>query len=448
MPRYLPPLLTFILGGIIAIQLFPSEQADVIDQLAGFPDSDFFTQALRPWIVVFLSFMPFIAALAYSLGSTFDRYITRQFLSIFFISLSALAGIWLLIDLGENISDFKGVENRFLTIIAYYSQWSPAILMVILPYALLLALINGLGKLSKSNEIIAMIQSGTGVIRVSVPLIFAGFWSATFLICLNYHWAPGAENKRDELLARAKGQPIYQATNVLYRNPGSPRLWLVGAFPEDYQKNGRIEKVEVTTIRADGTIESRLSSERAHWGRNSREWTFEKPLIAHFFVGKSPRIEQLDQDLVFKNWRETPQQIIKPGLSVENLGIPEISTWLASPLAQQTLSNKVSYLTHWHYRWSLPFTCVVTVLLAAPLSIHFTRRGNSSGIFLAVALSVAMIFVSSVSLTFGEANLLSPMLAAWLPNLCFGLAGLWLYQRRVSGLPIYQSLKQLINSNS
>lgn len=448
-PRWLLPLIALILGGVVAASLVPREMAAVRLHLEGFPDSHLLTHSLRPWIIALLCLMPAIAAAAYCLGSTFDRYLARQFSSIFIICLAALFGLWLLLDLNDNLGDFKGGGlDRLLSVLAFYGYRSPAILLTILPYSLLLALIYGLGKFSKSNEIIAMIQSGTGVVRVSAPLVFAGLWCSLFLLGLNYHWAPHAEGKRGEMVARANGWPIYDAKNVLYRDPGSRRLWMVGAFPENFQQVGHLDRVEVTTLNADRTLGTRITSPRARWDRGTREWTFEKPVIARFTVGESPALVSMDEPLIRKTWKETPSQIIKPGLSVEHLGIPEISSWLASPLAKQEVSNQFSYLTHWHYRWALPLTCLVTVLLAAPLSIHFARRGSGSGIFLAVLLSVLMIFFSSVALALGEAALLPPALAAWLPNLGFGLLGLWLYHRRVTGRPIYQTFKRLLTVNS
>jgi len=447
-PRWLLPLIALVLGGIAAAVLFPMEQEAVKDHLEGFPDAHVFAHSLRPWIIAFLCLMPAIAATAYGLGSTFDRYLARQFAGIFLICLAALFGLWLLLDLNDNLSDFKSSANRFLSVLAFYGYRSPAILLVILPYALLLALIYGLGKFSKSNEIIAMIQSGTGIVRVSAPLVFAGLWCSAFLLGLNYHWAPHAEGKRGEMVARANGWPIYDAKNVLYRDPASQRLWMVGTFPENFRQGGYLDNVEVTTLNPDNSLSTRMTSPRAWWNRAKREWTFEEPTVARFTAGESPEFESMDEPMIRKSWNETPSQIIKPGLSVEYLGIPDISSWLASPLAKQAVSNQPSYLTHWHYRWALPLTCVVTVLLAAPLSIHFTRRGSGSGIFLAVLLSVLMIFFSSVALALGEAALIPPLLAAWLPNMAFALLGLWLFHRRVTGRPIYQSFKRLLTVNS
>ncbi|WP_411828070.1 LptF/LptG family permease [Luteolibacter sp. AS25] len=442
--RWLLPLALFIVGAIAAALLVPLEATSVNEQITGFPDSDRLTHSLRPWILGFLCFMPAIAAIAYTFGTTFDRYLSRQFISIFSICLCSLFGIWLLLDLNDNLGDFKGSQNMLKSVLLFYVFRAPAILLLIFPYTLLLALIYGLGKLSKTNEIIAIIQSGTGIVRVSFPLIFAGLWCSVLLIGLNYHWAPHAEGRRDELIAVAKGMPVLEASNVLYRDPGSGRLWMVGAFPANYQKGEPLQNIEVTTMRKDQTISSRITSDSAKYQRATREWTLENPVIARFAKGESPKFEKMDEPLVKTTWSETPSQIIKPGLAIEYLGIPELTSWLKSPIAGQATANVAGYLTHWHYRWALPITCLVTVLLAAPLSIHFARRGAGSGIFVAVVLSAMMLFFSSICLALGEASIVAPALAAWLPNIIFTLIGLWLYHRRVTGRPIYQTVRRIL----
>ncbi len=448
LPRWLTPLLLTILGAIAAYVLFPLEQAAVLEQIRGYPESHLFSHGLRPYILLLLCFMPAIAAIAYSLGSTFDRYLAREFLSIFAICLSALFALWLLLDLNDNLGDFSESKNMLASVLEFYLLRSPAILLVLLPYTLLLALIYGLGKFSKTNEIISIIQSGSSIIRVTAPLIFAGLWCSIFLLGLNYHWAPHAEGLRDELIAQANDRPIVQASNVLYRDPTSERLWMVGVFPENFNRGIPLQNVEITTINPDRTINTRMASPSALWNENTRVWTFENPIITRFTEGEAPVYEQMNEPLLRKNWNETPGQLIKPGLSVEYQGIPELSTWLSSPLADQAVSNRPAYLTHWHYRWALPVTCIVTVLLAAPLSIHFARRGAGSGIFLAVVLSVLMLFISSITLALGEATIIPPVLAAWTPNIVFTLLGLYLFHRRITGRPIYQSVRRLLTPST
>jgi LPS export ABC transporter permease LptG len=446
--RWLLPVIFTLLGTVAAAILFPMEKKIVAEYLSGFPDSHLLTTQLRPYILLVLCFMPAIASYAYSLGNTFDRYLSKQFLEIFSICLGALFILWMLLDLNDNLSDFSGTSNKFSSVLNFYILRSPAILIVLLPYALLLANIYCLGKLSKSNEIIAMVQSGTGILRISLPLIFAGCWCSLLLLGLNYQWAPHAEGKRDEMIDIARGRPIIEAKNVLYRAPDSDRLWLVGTFPENFLKGEPLQNVEITTINPDHSIKTRLESKSASYDKNSRTWTLENPLVSHFEAGKAPFYEQLKEPWISKTWKETPSQIIKPGLSVEHLGIPELKSWLISPLAKQMTANLPSYLTHWHYRWALPITCFVTVLLAVPLSIRFSRHGGGSGIFLAVVLSVMMLFISTITLALGESGTVSPIIAAWLPNMLFASVGIYLYHRRTTGRPVYQTLKNLLNFNN
>ena len=316
--------------------------------------------------------------------------------------------------------------------------------MLLLPYSLLLSLLYSLGKLSTNREIIAMIQSGRGVVRITLPLLIAGLFCTVFTMGLNYHWAPSAEGQQDAILAAAGGQQVNEATEVLYRNPAHRRLWKIGTFPLDYQKGAPLLDIEVTTTGEDGKLASRLFASSAVWDRYSNRWTFENPSIGKYRPGMPPTFKKQDQPLIVDFWSETPWQLIKPGLAAQNLGIPDLNTWLKAYSRHDQFADPAPYRTQWHYRIALPFTCLVTVLLATPLAIHFSRRGAGGGVFLAVVLSALMLLLSTIVLAFGEAGTIPPALAAWLPNIAFTLLGAYLFRRRITGKPIYHTLRKFL----
>lgn len=441
--RILTPLVLTVLGAVVCLLLLPREAAAVQAQLTGFPDSDVSSHVFRPTILAGLCFLPALAAAAYSLAGTLDRYIARQFLGIFAICLSALFIIWLLIDLTDNMREFTESTNTGLTILRFYGARSSAIILFLLPYALLLSLLYSLGKFSSSREIVAAVQTGRSVPRITAPLIAAGVFCTMLCAGLNYHWAPTAEGRKDEILDEARGKSISQAKDVLYRDADTRRVWMVGKFPPNYEQGAPLLDVEVTTTRPDHSLESRLSASRAIWDRTKKTWTFENPVVATFAKGTAPEYTTPQTPIVRTDWPETPWQLIKPGLAANFLGIPDLNGWLRANKGNETTFDPAPYLTQWHYRWALPFTCLVTVLLAAPLSIHFSRRGAGGGIFLAVVLSALMLLVSSISLVLGEALIVPPAMGAWLPNILFGLLGFYLFQRRLAGRPIYQRIKSL-----
>ena len=446
--RFLLPFALTVLGAILCVALIPNEIEAVRQQLIGFPDSNVQAHEARPWVLAALCFLPALAGLVYSLGGTLDRYIARQFTGIFCICLGALLSIWLLMDLADKIGDFLDSKHLLRTIAMFYTTRSPAVLLLLLPYTLLLALLYSLGKLSGTREVISMIQAGRSVIRITMPLIIAGVFFSLLSLGLNYQWAPVAEGGVREILNKATGQVLTKAPpNVLYRNPAERRLWKIGAFPQDYHKGAPLLDVEVTTTRADKTLESRLSAEKAYWDRSSRNWTFEQAIVGDYPPGLPPVFKTHETPLVIDHWRETPWQLIKPGLSASFLGIPDLTTWLQENSRGGQFADPAPYLTQWHYRWALPFACMVTVLLATPLAIHFSRRGTGGGIFLAVVLSALMLLFTSICLALGEAGTLRPAHAAWLPNATFALLGLYLFRRRITGKPIYLILRRFLPGN-
>ena len=223
-------------GAGLAAWLVPFETRAVAEQFVGFPDSDIATHEARPIILAALCLIPAIGALLYALGDTLDRYITRQFLGICAICFSALFMIWLLIDLSDNITEFRQSDHILATVGTFYASRLPAVLLLLLPYTLLLAILYSLGKLSTNREIIAIIQSGRGIPRITLPLLTSGLLFSLFSLGINYHWAPIAEGRQDAILAEASGEEPAEATQVLYRNATNRRLWMVGAFPVDYQE--------------------------------------------------------------------------------------------------------------------------------------------------------------------------------------------------------------------
>ena len=75
---------------------------------------------------------------------------------------------------------------------------------------------------------------------------------------------------------------------------------------------------------------------------------------------------------------------------------------------------------------AIPFTCVIIAFFSAPLAVSAPRASGALGI--GIGLGTTIIFLSLVQLSqgIGSSGLLAPLLAAWLPNMMFGAAGIWL----------------------
>ena len=441
---FLWPVALTALGVALCTWVVPHEIIAVEDHIIGFPDTDAFGHRIRPWLLGLLCMLPAIAAWMYSLAGTLDRYMSRQFLGAFGLCMGTLLAVFMLMDLQNNISDFREADDTLGLIASYYGINVPAIFVFLLPYVLLLSLLYCLGRMSRHQEIVGMIQTGRGILRIVAPLLITGVFTSLICLIFNYHWGPWAEGHKSIIIDLAKDGQADRARSVFYRDSKSTRAWMVGAFPYRFEKSGTIRNVKVLEFNDKGHPTHRLEANTATWSRDAKRWTFSGVELIDLQVSPMP-IKVKTGDTITRDWQETPWQLVKPGLNQTHLGIPELNSWLKAHKNVEW-ANQPPYLTQWHYRFAQPVICLITILLAAPLGIVFSRRGIGGGVSTALFLSAGMLFASSFFLTFGEAGHLPPALAAWSTNIIFFLIALYLFHRRVTGRPIYQSLIKLFPS--
>lgn len=459
MRRFLPAFVLALIGGVLAATLATHELAVVEDHLTGFPDADSRAHLLRPVVLILLCLVPALAAFYYGLADALDRYLIRSFLGAFALCFSALLAIWLIGDLTEHLSDFRESGETLSFMGRYYAAAFPKFFVDFAPFGLLLAMLYSLGKLSRGQEIVSIIQTGRGVTRLIFPLITMGFMVGLICLGFNYRWAPSAVGYQDAILDEAKIGSLSKARDVVYftSDDEEKRLWFIGSFPYEYHHGEPLRQVIVRSFNKDGIPQWRLQAARAEWDRDTGDWTFHEVTrwdLTHRLATPDhpltpgsrldPKKETSVPDpLVIKDWPETPWQLVKPGLRAEQLGIPGLYSWLRQN-KESAWGNKRQFLTQWHYRWAQPGICLAIVLLAAPLGIVFSRRGAAGGIALAIFLCAGMLFTSTVFLSLGESGYMPPVWAAWGTNLLATSVALVLIQRRLVGRPIYQSLRKIL----
>ena len=111
----------------------------------------------------------------------------------------------------------------------YYFTQVPQILVILLPVALLLALLFCLGRMSRSNEIVSMLTAGVSLPRVVAPLLLVGLLTTALSTLLNYSLAPHAGYAQKKLLE----EPSRQQGNLLaqiFRNRTDNRTWFIRLF--------------------------------------------------------------------------------------------------------------------------------------------------------------------------------------------------------------------------
>ena len=79
-----------------------------------------------------------------------------------------------------------------------------------------------------------------------------------------------------------------------------------------------------------------------------------------------------------------------------------------------------------HKKFSIPFACIIFILVGAPLGIIVRNNGLS----MSFTMSLGFFIIYWSFLIGGEEladrNLLSPLIAMWLPNILFMLIGIYM----------------------
>jgi lipopolysaccharide export LptBFGC system permease protein LptF len=116
------------------------------------------------------------------------------------------------------------------------------------------------------------------------------------------------------------------------------------------------------------------------------------------------------------------------GMREADIPLKEIFGYLRlHPTLSRAASDRL--FTQFYGRLAAPWTCLVVVLIAIPFGAASGRRNLFFGVAGSIFICFTFFVIQNVSLVLGSDGDLPAWLAAWLPNLIFGAAGLVLMAR-------------------
>jgi LPS export ABC transporter permease LptG len=359
-----------------------------------------------------------------------DRYVVRHFLLAYFYCIAGFISIWFIFDVSDNISTFLDQRISRLLILQYYLTQVPQILVILLPVALLLALLFCLGRMSRSNEIVSMLTSGVSLPRILAPLLAIGLLTTAASTAMNYSMAPHGEYAHKKLLEDPQSSRRQMGlTAQIFRNRTDNRTWFIQQF---YAGENVFNTVHIVQQDANDNIVKTYIATRAIYQPETHAWELQQLKIVHYDeAGNVTQTIPYTESLVIADWSETPFRLSSANLRAEHLSVPELRDYLQfnSDFPPTLLAP---FATHLQYRVALPWTCAVVALIAASLGIGYSRRGILSSVAVAILLVFAMNFVVHLFLALGEGARIPTWAAAWTPNIIFGLIGLVLLYYRAT----------------
>ena len=78
---------------------------------------------------------------------------------------------------------------------------------------------------------------------------------------------------------------------------------------------------------------------------------------------------------------------------------------------------------------AIPVTCIIIALFGAPLATSSQRGGAAFGIAISLATTILFLVLIQLTKAIGGKGIVSPEVAAWLPNMLCGVIALVLLAR-------------------
>jgi LPS export ABC transporter permease LptG len=359
-----------------------------------------------------------------------DRYTIRNFLQPYVYCILGFLSIWLIFDISDNSSTIFDARVPLIAVAQFYWSQIPQVLVILLPVSLLLALLFSLGRMSRSNEIVSMLTAGVSVSRVALPLLMLGLLTTAVTFALNYSLAAHAELARKTFLDEINRSSTHDISiyGQVFRNRTDNRTWFIARFrPHSNDFSG----VQIVQQDADSNIVRNYLADRASFDPAKKIWELYRAKVVDYDARGNIANEKFVDALTISDWSETPYRLSSANVRPEFLGIPELREYLYfnSDFPETLLAP---FQTQFQYRWALPWTCFVVAIMATPLGIGFSRRGILASVGAAILLVFSMNFLTHLFLALGEGDRVSPVTAAWTPNLIFFAIGLFLLRLRAT----------------
>lgn len=357
-----------------------------------------------------------------------DNYVLRKFVGLLGLILASFLVLSLVFTFFELLSDI--IRNRIppLMVGAYLLNQIPSMLYLVTPLSVLLAVLVGFGLMQKSNEITAMKATGVSIYRTLVPILGIATALAGGLFLLDQSYLPYA-NKRVETLRNAiKGKPpqTYLRPSKWIFGESSPaggrqdvrRIYYYEFYEPERNEFGGFSSFELNPRSFEVT--KRVSAARAHWEENLQKWVFEKGWERSFDGDTVKDFRQFEVS-TFPEINEPPGYFKKEVRQYSEMNYEELRNYIRD--LQQSGFDVVRLRVQLQKKVAFPLITLVMAVLALPFALSAGRRGALTGVAVALLIAVGYYVTAGLFEALGNVSQLPPLIAAWMPDVIFGLAG-------------------------
>lgn len=339
-----------------------------------------------------------------------------------------LSTIAVIVDLSQKLGRINDSgSTAFTALTQFYPFWSIWIINTFLPIAVFITVIYFTSRLTMQTEIVGVLSGGISFYRFTLPYIWVALFLASSAMLVGNVILPWANIKKNKyqythLLSNTNKEEYYKRQRIAAQI--SPNEYV---FIDSYDRTEKLGN-SFTYEKFDSTeLKKQVLAASFNW--NEKDSTYSLISVYSRDINKD-YTEKLKYE-PNENFKlpVTPDEILPEGYVAETMNTFELYKFINNQKVKGS-ANVNTYENELNSRISNPFSTIILTILA--LSLSSKKRRGGIGINLAVGITLAFIYIFFTQTTsaFSEKGLVSPLVAAWLPNMTFGLITIFLYIRR------------------
>ncbi len=344
-----------------------------------------------------------------------DRYIGKQFLVTFLFASTSFAALFTIIHMVDNLDDFTSRHIPTMRIVTFYIFGLPETFLLTTPLSILLSALFVTGKLSMQSELPALKSAGVSLARLLRPyLLVAGgitllnFVNSCWIVPATYDWSRGFEKRfiKNETADNSAVHVRESANRILTVNQiGHDLSSGLSVSLEQFDKASLTARIDADSVRV-------MPAGKPWIFYNARQRTFNGS-AEHFTFTRGPLQVPvaLSQD-TFRMISADPDQMT----------LQQLWNFLHNQ-QKAGISGLEKATVKLHTKVALPFAALIIVFIGVPLSTRKKRSGLAMEASISLIVGFLYLGMQKTLSSLGYSGLMNPIVAAWLPNALFAVAG-------------------------
>ncbi|MBL8983880.1 MAG: LptF/LptG family permease [Gemmatimonadetes bacterium] len=352
-----------------------------------------------------------------------DRYVLREWSKIFFGTALGFPLIITIFDLTDNLDKYLQRSLSRQDIALSYVYWFPESMLLVMPAAVLFATVFSIGALTRHSEITAAKASGLSFHRLVFPIVIGSALASGGALLLS-EYVPAANKRRSEILQESR----YTTGNERYNFAFAAERGRVYRATLLNVERGYLEGVEVERKGREGdpTYPTWIVSARnARFGKDTG-WTIREGSL-HVVPDRGRNVAFVFDSLRDRTMGESPRDLMASPKAPADMGYDDLGRFIAALERSGSDVNKLR--VDRALKIAVPIACFIIAFFGMPLATSNQRGGAAYGIGISLGTTIVFLIMIQLTRAVGGQGGLSPEMAAWVPNIVFGVLGLLMFVR-------------------